>query len=150
MAELFDVERSVVTKHIGNIYSDKELDENSVCAKFAHTTTDGKTYNSFQPIVFRIVRLVIEKAIHKSKNRYSPSPIFKSSTAAIAARFIRFVFFVPFAIEILASSNIQSLAFFHLPIEPFNQPLKMVFEDSVSFPAVNFVPFVAGIVRRTL
>ncbi len=44
VAELFDVDRSVVTKHLKNIFSSKELDENSVCAKFAQTADDGKTY----------------------------------------------------------------------------------------------------------
>ena len=44
VAELFDIERSVTTKHIRNILKDKELDADSVCAKFAHTATDGKTY----------------------------------------------------------------------------------------------------------
>ena len=46
MAALFDVERSVVTKHIGNIYDDGELEEKSVCANFAHTAADGKTYGT--------------------------------------------------------------------------------------------------------
>lgn len=41
---LFDVERSVVTKHLKNIFETSELNENSVCAKFAHTADDGKTY----------------------------------------------------------------------------------------------------------
>lgn len=45
IALVFELERSVVTKHIKNIFSDKELDENSVCAKFAHTAGDGKMYN---------------------------------------------------------------------------------------------------------
>ena len=44
ISELFNVERSVITKHINNILKSKELDENSVCAKFAHTAEDGKTY----------------------------------------------------------------------------------------------------------
>lgn len=44
VAELFNVERSVITKHIRNILKDKELDEFSVCANFAHTASDGKTY----------------------------------------------------------------------------------------------------------
>ncbi len=44
IAEAFDAERSVVTKHIRNILKDKELDERAVCAKFAHTADDGKTY----------------------------------------------------------------------------------------------------------
>src|SRR3990167_6471254 len=46
MAELFEVERSVVTKHLKNIFADKELDQNSVSAKFAHTAKDGKVYQT--------------------------------------------------------------------------------------------------------
>ncbi|MEK7099227.1 MAG: virulence protein RhuM/Fic/DOC family protein [Patescibacteria group bacterium] len=44
IADVFGSERSVVTKHIRNILKDKELDEKSVCANFAHTGGDGKTY----------------------------------------------------------------------------------------------------------
>ncbi len=44
IAVLFNVERSVITKHIHNVFKTKELHENSVCAKFAHTASDGKTY----------------------------------------------------------------------------------------------------------
>ena len=46
MAELFNVDRTVITKHLKNIFEDKELDENSVSAKFAHTATDGKKYQT--------------------------------------------------------------------------------------------------------
>jgi len=45
IAEIFDIERSVITKHINNIIKTGELDENSVCAKIAQTATDGKIYN---------------------------------------------------------------------------------------------------------
>jgi hypothetical protein len=44
IADLFGVERSVVTKHIKNIFATQELDPNSVCAKIAHTASDGKIY----------------------------------------------------------------------------------------------------------
>ncbi|MBI2415634.1 MAG: virulence protein RhuM/Fic/DOC family protein [Candidatus Kerfeldbacteria bacterium] len=44
IADIFNIERSVVTKHIRNILKDKELDERSVCANFAHTGNDGKIY----------------------------------------------------------------------------------------------------------
>ena len=46
MAELFDVDRSVVTKHLKNIFSSNELQEDSVCAIFAHTARDGKKYQT--------------------------------------------------------------------------------------------------------
>ncbi|MCZ2129850.1 MAG: virulence RhuM family protein [Bacteroidia bacterium] len=46
IADLFGVERSVVTKHLKNIFDTKELDPVSVCAKIAHTAADGKTYKT--------------------------------------------------------------------------------------------------------
>lgn len=46
MSELFDVERSVITKHLKNIFLDGELGKDSVSAKFAHTANDGKMYNT--------------------------------------------------------------------------------------------------------
>ncbi|MEW6133066.1 MAG: virulence protein RhuM/Fic/DOC family protein [Pseudomonadota bacterium] len=46
MATLFDRERSVITKHLRNVFKDGELDENAVCANFAHTAADGKTYQT--------------------------------------------------------------------------------------------------------
>lgn len=44
IADIFEVNRPAVTKHIRNILKDKELDENSVCSKMEHTAGDGKTY----------------------------------------------------------------------------------------------------------
>jgi prophage maintenance system killer protein len=44
MRALFGRERSVITKHLRNVFKEGELDENSVCANFAHTAADGKTY----------------------------------------------------------------------------------------------------------
>ncbi len=44
ISELFEVDRSVVTKHLKNVFESAELRENSVCAKFAQTADDGKTY----------------------------------------------------------------------------------------------------------
>lgn len=44
IGQLFDIDRSVVTKHLKKIFTDGELDENSVCAFFAQAAGDGKTY----------------------------------------------------------------------------------------------------------
>jgi prophage maintenance system killer protein len=44
IGDLFNKERSVITKHIANIFKDGELEQNQVCAKFAHTAEDGKSY----------------------------------------------------------------------------------------------------------
>ncbi len=44
ISQLFDVDRSVITKHLRNVFESGEIDKNSVCAKFAQTADDGKTY----------------------------------------------------------------------------------------------------------
>lgn len=44
IAKLFQCERSNIAKHLNNIIKEGELDENSVCAFFAHTGPDGKVY----------------------------------------------------------------------------------------------------------
>ena len=46
IGQLFEVDRSVVSKHLKNIFSEGELQESSVCAKFAHTAEDGKSYQT--------------------------------------------------------------------------------------------------------
>lgn len=46
IAELFAAERSVITKHLRNAFASGELQRESVCAKFAHTAEDGKTYQT--------------------------------------------------------------------------------------------------------
>lgn len=46
MAMLFDVDRTVITKHLKNIFDSIELQMDSVCAKFAQTASDGKTYST--------------------------------------------------------------------------------------------------------
>jgi Virulence protein len=42
--QLFDVDRSVVTKHLKNIYESRELSEEPTCANFAQVADNGKTY----------------------------------------------------------------------------------------------------------
>jgi hypothetical protein len=44
MAELFQRDRSVIGKHIRNIFKEGELEKKSVWAKFAYTASDGKDY----------------------------------------------------------------------------------------------------------
>ena len=46
MATLFDVDRTVITKHLKNIFESSELQQEQVCAKFAHTAEDGKNYQT--------------------------------------------------------------------------------------------------------
>ncbi len=41
ISNLFNVNRTVITKHINNIYKEEELDENSTCAKIAQVQIEG-------------------------------------------------------------------------------------------------------------
>lgn len=45
ISQLFDVDRSVISKHLNNIYKNGELSKNSTCANFAQVADNGKTYN---------------------------------------------------------------------------------------------------------
>ena len=44
IGQLFNVDRSVATKHLKNIFDSGELDENTTCANFAQVADNGKTY----------------------------------------------------------------------------------------------------------
>ena len=44
IGQLFDVDRSVVTKHLKKIFENGELSENATCAFFAQVADNGKTY----------------------------------------------------------------------------------------------------------
>lgn len=44
MAELFQRDKSVISKHLKNVFGEGELVQNSVVANFATTAADGKTY----------------------------------------------------------------------------------------------------------
>lgn len=43
MAELFSRDKSTISRHIKNIFSEGEVSEHSVVAKFATTAADGKS-----------------------------------------------------------------------------------------------------------
>jgi len=46
IAELFGIDRTVITKHLKNIFESGELEGDSVSANFAHTAEDGKKYQT--------------------------------------------------------------------------------------------------------
>lgn len=46
IASLFAVDRSVISKHLKNIYESDELVEESTCAFFAHVGSNGQTYRT--------------------------------------------------------------------------------------------------------
>ena len=46
IADLFGTKRPAITKHLRNIFKEKELDEKSVCSILEHTAADGKIYKT--------------------------------------------------------------------------------------------------------
>ena len=46
LASLYGIERPGITQHIGNIFTEGELQEGSVSKKFLRTAADGKNYNT--------------------------------------------------------------------------------------------------------
>ena len=83
MGMLFDCDRSVVTKHLRNIFDSEELNESEVCAKFAHTASDGKTYQT-QFYNLDAVRATPSFSNKSSTESYSVTrPCLTSSIAAL-------------------------------------------------------------------
>jgi len=46
ISDLFGKSRVTITEHIANVFKENELVKNSVCRKFRHTASDGKSYES--------------------------------------------------------------------------------------------------------
>lgn len=46
IADLFGTKRPAITKHLSNIFKNKELAEDSVCSILEHTAADGKRYKT--------------------------------------------------------------------------------------------------------
>jgi hypothetical protein len=68
MAKLFQTERSVITKHINNIYKEGELDKNSTCAKFAQVQREGsRTVN--RPVDYYNLDVIISVGYRVNSHR---------------------------------------------------------------------------------
>lgn len=63
ISNLFDIDRSVVSRHINNIFKEEELDKNVVCAKFAHTTQHGSLKGKKQTRIIDYYNLDIILAV---------------------------------------------------------------------------------------
>lgn len=57
MASLFERDRTVISRHIKNIFQEGELDEKMVCAKFAQTTQHGAIKGKTQTAYFEFYNL---------------------------------------------------------------------------------------------
>lgn len=63
ISEIFEIDRSVVSKHIKRIFTDNELDQKVVCAKFAHTTQHGAIKEKQQNTIIEYYNLDIILAV---------------------------------------------------------------------------------------
>ena len=80
MAELFDKDRSVIGRHIRNIYDEQELEQDSTCAKFAHKVSPGGQlyeYTAYNLDVIISVGYRV-KSVRGTKFRQWASKILKS------------------------------------------------------------------------
>jgi len=57
IAELFDVQRPAITKHLSNIFKSNELNEKVVCSKMEHTTKHGAMSSRTQKRTLKIYNL---------------------------------------------------------------------------------------------
>lgn len=57
MAELFQRDKTVILRHIQNIFKEGELDESVVCANFAHTTQHGAIPDKTQEATVKLYNL---------------------------------------------------------------------------------------------
>ena len=77
IAQLFDKDKSVISRHIKNIYSSGELDKNSTVAIFATVQTEGEreikrkiTYYNLDVIISIGYRVNSKKAISLNRGRF--------------------------------------------------------------------------------
>lgn len=72
MAELFQKDRTVIGRHIRNIFVEGELDPKVVCAYFAHTTQHGamvgKTHASNRKSLERVSQISRKNAITRRRS----------------------------------------------------------------------------------
>ena len=63
IAELFGVDRTVVTKHLNNIFKEGELNKDSVSAIFAHTelSSSSPSANIFPTCLIKIFMILFYK-----------------------------------------------------------------------------------------
>jgi len=90
MGELFQKERSVITKHIKNIFEEGELQEDLVCANFAHTTQHGAIKGNTQIKNIKLYNLDVvisvgyrvkshQQALEKAHSEYEKYKEFKQN-----------------------------------------------------------------------
>jgi len=79
IAELFEKDRSVITRHLKNIFAEGELDEKVVCVNFAHTTQHGAIEGKTQQKEVMYYNLRAITAVGYRVNSFIPKRMHKRS-----------------------------------------------------------------------
>ncbi|MDA3861721.1 MAG: virulence RhuM family protein [Melioribacteraceae bacterium] len=80
ISHLFEKDRSVISKHLKNIFVEGELDENMVCANFAHTTLHGAIEGKTQQKEIKYYNLRAITAVGYRVNSYRATEFRKWAT----------------------------------------------------------------------
>ena len=83
IAQIFNIDRSVVSRHINNIFKDGEVDKNKVCAKFAYTTKHGFSKEKTQTRFLDYYNLDVILAVGYRTNSNSAIEFRKWSTKVL-------------------------------------------------------------------
>jgi len=67
MADLFERDRTVISRHIGNIFKEGELDKEVVCAKFAHLAALTLFIANSKPEEAEIVKRLTISILNRNK-----------------------------------------------------------------------------------
>ncbi|MDR3286425.1 MAG: virulence RhuM family protein [Prevotellaceae bacterium] len=138
MCMLFQRERTVISKHIRNIFAEGELQENVVCANFAHTTQHGAMEGKTQTSIVQLYNLdvIISVGYRVKSQQGTQFRIWATKTLrdyvlkgyAINQRFER--------LEHRVAETEKKIDFFVKTALP---PVEGIFYDGQIFDAYNFV-----------
>ena len=81
IAELFEADRSVITKHLTNIYDEGELGKETTCAEIAQVQTEGNRQVTRQVELYNLDAIIAVGYRVNSKTRKSLSARSASKTA---------------------------------------------------------------------
>lgn len=119
MAELFGCDRSVITKHLQNIFSDGELDEKATCANFALVQIEGGRSVS-RPIAHYNLDAIISVGYRVNSKR---GVQFRQwATAVIKERLLR---------DYVPKSEVARIAAAEKSLEP-HERVRRIFGDNIS------------------
>jgi hypothetical protein len=83
MALLFERDRTVISKHISNIFREGELQEDMVCANFTHTTQHGAVEGKTQTSSVQLYNLDVIISVGYRVKSQRGTQFFRSSIRTI-------------------------------------------------------------------